>query len=234
MAPVDRKGGKVMVATGVLAFDTSVREAARWLDEVMERLQVTDPEAAYVALRATLQALRDRLTADQAAELGAHLPMVIQGMFWEGWHPRNTPVQERRKEVFLSRLQAGLGDREGLDPEQAARAVVSVLSNRIPPRGMRSVLAALPRDLGDWQTAGVAVPGDGGAEAGADVMRVKPPEAAVEEGTCAMCGQRPAVYLGLVCQTCSEAIENNEPWTLEHEDTLAQLRDLEEEEEYQP
>lgn len=45
----------------------------------MEELDWQDRHAAYLALRATLHALRDRLTVEEVAELGAQLPMLIRG-----------------------------------------------------------------------------------------------------------------------------------------------------------
>ena len=43
----------------------------------MEILDCPDRHEAYLALRATLHALRDRLTIEETAQLAAQLPMLI-------------------------------------------------------------------------------------------------------------------------------------------------------------
>ncbi len=48
---------------------------------------------------------------------------------------------------------------------------------------------------------------------------VSPPE----EGVCEMCHKRPVEYADLICLTCKEAIDNDEPWTVEFEEILLKL-----------
>ena len=52
-----------------------------------------------------------------------------------------------------------------------------------------------------------------------------------EEGLCELCHERPADVLDLVCGTCMDAIERDEPWTHEHEEVLFRLREAEADEE---
>jgi Uncharacterized conserved protein (DUF2267) len=42
-----------------------------------------------------LHALRDRLPQQNAVELGAQLPMVIRGMYYEGWDLQKEPSRGR-------------------------------------------------------------------------------------------------------------------------------------------
>jgi len=82
-----------MSQTGVAAFDSTIQTTNVWLHDIMERLGWQDRHRAYHALRAVLHALRDRLPVDQAAALGAQLPMLVRGFYYEGWHPL---VRQRR------------------------------------------------------------------------------------------------------------------------------------------
>ena len=50
-----------MSMTGLEVFDTTVQKTNRWLKELNEHLGSDDRHRAYLCLRATLHALRDKL-----------------------------------------------------------------------------------------------------------------------------------------------------------------------------
>jgi uncharacterized protein (DUF2267 family) len=39
------------------------------------------------------------------ADLSAQLPALIRGIYFEGWKPEDTPVWERQKANFVSRIE---------------------------------------------------------------------------------------------------------------------------------
>ena len=119
-----------MSLTGLEVFDSTVHKTNLWLKEIMEQLATEDRHNAYVALRAVLQALRDRLTPDAAAELGAQLPMLVRGLFFESWSPKTTPVKARHREDFLLMVRARIQTPE-VGAEEASRAVLAVLSRHL-------------------------------------------------------------------------------------------------------
>jgi uncharacterized protein (DUF2267 family) len=49
-----------------------------WLKKLEEEHHLGNRHQAYSALRAVLHALRDRLTPEQAAHLGAQLPILVR------------------------------------------------------------------------------------------------------------------------------------------------------------
>jgi uncharacterized protein (DUF2267 family) len=57
--------------TGLEVFDTTVHNTNGWLKELMQEIHRDDRRTAYPARRATLHALRDRLTVEEVAQLGA-------------------------------------------------------------------------------------------------------------------------------------------------------------------
>jgi hypothetical protein len=63
-----------MSATGLSVFDTTLQKTNHWLKELMRLLDWHDRQKAYLALRSTLHALRDRLTVEETAQLAAQLP----------------------------------------------------------------------------------------------------------------------------------------------------------------
>jgi uncharacterized protein (DUF2267 family) len=84
-----------MSESGVAALDHTIQETNIWLKELAERLHLQDRHHAYAALRAVLHALRDRLTPETAVHLGAQLPMLVRGLYYEGWHMGGKPTGDR-------------------------------------------------------------------------------------------------------------------------------------------
>ena len=68
----------------------AVSETEAWIDDITHRLGWHDRERAYLVLLATLHALRDSLPRDEAVYIGAQLPPLLRGLYYEGWHPDST------------------------------------------------------------------------------------------------------------------------------------------------
>jgi uncharacterized protein (DUF2267 family) len=136
-----------MSMTGLEVFDTTVHKTNSWLKELMQEMHRDDRRKAYLALRATLHALRDRLTVEEVAQLGAQLPMLIRGFYYEGWDPTRKPVKLRDREEFLSLVEAEFRADDTLNPELIAWAVFKVLANRITAGEIEDVKHVLPAEI---------------------------------------------------------------------------------------
>jgi uncharacterized protein (DUF2267 family) len=136
-------------------LETTVHKTHEWLSDIMCVIGADDAHLAYGALRAVLHALRDRLTVDEAVQLGAQLPMLIRGLYYEGWCPRGKPAKTHKKE-FLDAIRHQVPGPDRMHPEVLARAVLTVLSRHVSPGEVRDVMANLPTDLRDlWPGQGV-------------------------------------------------------------------------------
>jgi uncharacterized protein (DUF2267 family) len=136
-----------MSATGLSVFDTTVQKTNLWLKDLMQVLGWGQKQKAYDALRAVLHALRDRLTVNEVAHLGAQLPMLIRGIYYEGWDPANKPESVRHKDEFLDKIRQRFRVDDDIDPEQVARAVFTVLENRVTEGEIQDVESVLPAEL---------------------------------------------------------------------------------------
>jgi uncharacterized protein (DUF2267 family) len=148
-----------MSATGLEVFDTTLQRTHSWLKDLMLVLGWQDRHKAYQALRATLHALRDRLTVEETAHLGAQLPMLIRGFYYEGWDPTGKPVKARHRDQFLDRIRQHFRDDAEVDPELVAAAVFMVLASRVTEGEIEDVLHVLPAEIRDlWPAEAAGLP----------------------------------------------------------------------------
>jgi uncharacterized protein (DUF2267 family) len=136
-----------MSVTGLDVFDTTVHKTNTWLKDVAQNLGVQDRRKAYRSLRATMHALRDRLTVEEAAQFSAQLPMLMRGIYYEGWDPTGKPLRERHLNEYLAQVRRELGPDDDIDPEQAARAVFHAFAQHITAGEIDDVKQVLPREI---------------------------------------------------------------------------------------
>lgn len=132
------------------ALSSSMQKTNEWLRDVAMQLGEDSKQHAYSALRATLHALRDRLTVEQSAHFAAQLPLVLRGTFFEGWRPSQTGQRIRSMEDFLEAVRGHLGDtspifHEGC--EEAVRSSLRVIAQHIDTGTVQKLQDSLPRDL---------------------------------------------------------------------------------------
>jgi len=138
-----------MSETGLDVFDSTLQKTNIWLREIMEDLGIEDRHLAYAALRATLHALRDRLIVNEAADLGAQLPMLIRGIYYEGWHPGGKGHKADRREFLESIREHFRSSVWSVDPTELVEAVFRVLERHVTAGELEDVKRSLPADLRD-------------------------------------------------------------------------------------
>jgi uncharacterized protein (DUF2267 family) len=137
-----------MGATGLDVFDSTVQQTNLCLKEIAEEMGWDDRRRAYLALRGTLHALRDYLVVDESAHLAAQLPLLVRGIYYDGWDPSNVPVEGRGRDDFLRRV-AGAFERADpdVDPERVTRAVLGVLTDHISAGEADHARHLLPKEV---------------------------------------------------------------------------------------
>jgi uncharacterized protein (DUF2267 family) len=135
-------------------FDAALQKANEWIHAMSAELDEEDTRRGYVALRAGLHALRDRLGVVEAVQLGAQLPLVIRGVYYEAWNPSGKPLRVRHAEEFVALVHRYLPAGVPLDGRAVIRALFRLLNHRLSPGESEAVRHVLPKDIAHlWAAA---------------------------------------------------------------------------------
>lgn len=135
-----------MATTGLDSFDRTVHQTNIWLGEIGDRLGL-GRQHGYHALRAVLHTLRDRLLPGEAAKLASELPMLVRGIYYEGYKPDATPTKLRGRAEFLDQVQQRYELDVPSDPEKLVRAVFGVLCDHVSEGEIDKMRRMLPKDV---------------------------------------------------------------------------------------
>jgi uncharacterized protein (DUF2267 family) len=136
-----------MSSSGLAVFDKTVQETNLWLKDLMSRLNIDDREMAYTILKATLHTVRDRIGPVNAVHLGAQLPILLRGVYYEGWRITAEPSKERHKADFLRHAHREMPNILDTDTELAVRAVFEVMWERLDQGETGKLVRLFPSDL---------------------------------------------------------------------------------------
>lgn len=125
----------------------NIKTINTWLKDISEELGGIGEEAAWGHLKAVLQTVRDRITVDEAADFAAQLPMIVRGLYFEGWRPAETPHKWRDRQEYLDAFthkleNAGSG-------EEILKAVLRVLDRHLDSNELMRVKEMHPKDVWD-------------------------------------------------------------------------------------
>mgnify|MGYP006280611133 CR=1 FL=1 len=135
----------------ISSFARSQETAESWLKRVQEKVHLNNEEEAYVVLRAVLHTLRDRLTVNEAADFGAQLPLLLAGVYYNGWSPKDKPVKMKSKEEFVAHVADTLP--QGVDPRDATLGTLNVIREKITEGEVENIKAELPKSIEQFWSA---------------------------------------------------------------------------------
>ena len=146
-----------MSTTGLDVFDKTLQTTNIWLDEVMETVG-PDRKVAWHVLGAVLRTLRDRLPPGLAAHLGAQLPLLVRGAYYDQYRVGQNPERLNTEDEFLTHVTEEFGGIRPVNVRTATRSVLAVLDRHVAPGLAEKVKAALPERLrGLWPAVGEVV-----------------------------------------------------------------------------
>jgi uncharacterized protein (DUF2267 family) len=137
-------------------FDSSLHKTNTILKAIADRFAWTDKHKAYVAFRAVIHTLRDRLPIESAVSFAAQLPLVLKGVFYDGWKPIDKPLKMNHLEfadLVDERMHPPygieIGDNASIEetPEQVISGVLAVMESYTDPAEVRKIKALLPKDF---------------------------------------------------------------------------------------
>lgn len=127
-------------------IDRTTAKTYEWLHAVARQTGVDDLHHSYQVLRAVLHGVRDHLAPTVAAHMAAQLPMLLRGVFYEGWDPAHVP-QRASFGDFLARVEREAGLKGTSEAEDAARAVMAVCWDELGEGTMNHLLSVLPQEF---------------------------------------------------------------------------------------
>ena len=136
-----------MSAQGLESFDHTVQLTHVWINDLDARLEWNDKARSYRVLKAVLHTLRDSLRVNEAVDLGAQLPGLLRGAYYEQWRPAATPVKNRHIEDFLARVSQAYGREPLANPATVTMAVFQLLTKRISEGEVEDVRRCLPEEI---------------------------------------------------------------------------------------
>jgi uncharacterized protein (DUF2267 family) len=138
-----------MSMTGLATFDDTIHTTNRWLAEICENLNWSERGLALKALRTVLHMLRDRLPLHLSAHFSAQLPMLVRGLYFEGWTGAPTDLKDRSLEHFLEPVKTAFAHYPSVEAETVTLGVFDIIRLHISEGETVKILHALPQSLRD-------------------------------------------------------------------------------------
>ncbi|MBS0332193.1 MAG: DUF2267 domain-containing protein [Proteobacteria bacterium] len=135
------------MTTGLRVFDTTIQETNLWLKEVETFLPECDRAQAYHAFRAVTHAVRDRLPLDMVLSLSAQLPILLRGVFLEGWRASAHPERARDLAALADVVALALPPDFPHTAAETVRGVFAALGAQLDPGETRKIVTHLPAAL---------------------------------------------------------------------------------------
>ncbi|MEU8257894.1 DUF2267 domain-containing protein [Micromonospora inaquosa] len=101
---------------------------------------------SYAALRTVLHLLRDRLPVNESVEFAQQLPVLVRGIYFDGWVPSDVPIKLNRDDFLYEVRQGFPYDAEG-GPERVTQVVLDTLRRHVTQGEWQDVKDTMPKDL---------------------------------------------------------------------------------------
>ncbi len=92
---------------------------------------------------------RCRLPAAEVVHLGAQLPTLVRGIYYDGWRLANHPEKIHSRADMLERVQRELGSDRQLSAVAVLSAVIALVRKHVSAGEVDKLVATLPHSIGE-------------------------------------------------------------------------------------
>ena len=111
-------------------LDRMVPVTHDWINDLDRALRWNDRARSFRLLLAVLHTLRDTLDVREVADLAAHMPSLLRGIYYERWNPAQQPAKDLSIEGMLECVQPSFGKDLLDDPARATMTVLRLLAQK--------------------------------------------------------------------------------------------------------
>jgi uncharacterized protein (DUF2267 family) len=135
------------IMSGLEGLDHTVQLTHIWINDLDQQLGWNNKARSYRLLKATLHAIRDWLQVNEAADLGAQLPGLLRGAYYEQWRPAATPAKQRSMNDFIAHVNRNFIKDPVPDMPQAVMEVCRLLNRKISAGEIGDIQHAMPEEI---------------------------------------------------------------------------------------
>ncbi|ASQ44994.1 DUF2267 domain-containing protein [Legionella clemsonensis] len=130
----------------VSSIESSLNTTYKWLNEFKEFGNFRDESQSYSVLRVVLHHLRDKLPLDVSAHLAAQFPLVLKGLYYDGWDPSHEIDEARTFDEFIEPMMKELNNLN-VDIKESVRDCIKFLNKKLERDLSEKVMQSLPHKL---------------------------------------------------------------------------------------
>jgi uncharacterized protein (DUF2267 family) len=131
----------------IKAIQKTIQSSSRFLKLMMESGEFKDNNEAFLVLRASLKAFRDRVEPGEAVHLAGQLPALLRGFYFEGWNYTGTQAKSRTVDEFLSEVKGHLYGHDEIDLSRAVPIAMKVIMDLIDQGEAVQALHNIPKEI---------------------------------------------------------------------------------------
>lgn len=136
-----------MSTQGLEGLERTVQLTHIWINDLDRRLEWNNKARSYRLLKAVLHSLRDSLHVKEVADLGAQLPALLRGAFYEQWKPVSIEPRKNNVAEFLAQVQLSFIKDPLINPAGAVMAVFHLLTQKVTEGEIEDVKRCLPPEV---------------------------------------------------------------------------------------
>lgn len=128
-------------------FEKFTREFENWLNAIAVGMDIEErPDIAFQALRGVLHAIRDRMIPSEVFDLSAQLPLMVRGVYFEGYNLKDKP-KKLDVDEFLEVIEMSFYGNTSVDAEVALQAVLQLLYEKVSEGELEDIYSGMPKDI---------------------------------------------------------------------------------------